>query len=213
MTIVVSREGDAFVAHFPFSYETKDIVKNAGFRFDPARKLWYTRDALVASKLDPSLAVAAVAKANAALDASRAVDADLSIPAPQGLEYLGYQKAGIAYAMARANTLIGDEMGLGKTIQALGMINADPSIRSVLVICPASLKLNWQREAQKWLTRPASIGIANGTFPDSDIVIINYDILAKHRDAIFARSWDLLVADECHYVKNPKAQRTKLLLG
>jgi SWI/SNF-related matrix-associated actin-dependent regulator 1 of chromatin subfamily A len=65
----------------------------------------------------------------------------------------------------------------------------------------------------KWLIRSFSIEIANGTFPKSDIVVINYVILKKHRSAIDARQWDLLIADECHKAKNSKAQRTVALLG
>ena len=48
------------------------------------------------------------------LEKSRAVDANIDVPAPPGLEYLPYQKAGISYAIQRKDTLIGDEMGLGK---------------------------------------------------------------------------------------------------
>jgi SWI/SNF-related matrix-associated actin-dependent regulator 1 of chromatin subfamily A len=99
------------------------------------------------------------------------------------------------------------------TIQAIGVSNADTSIRSVLIICPASLKLNWIREWNKWTTRPMSIGMANGDFPATDIVVINYDIVKKHRAAIDARDWDYMITDECHYLKNAKAQRTRIILG
>lgn len=205
--ITVTREGDRYVARFPFSYETKDYVKAVGFRFDGERKYWYTTDASVAAKLDPAASAALVAS-------SCATDAAIDVPAPAGLSYLPYQKAGIAYAMGRRDTLIGDEMGLGKTIQALGLINADPSIKNVLVICPASLKINWQREMERWLVRPMSVGVTNGgAFPDTDIVIVNYDILAKHRAAIDAVAWDLAIFDEAHFLKNSKAQRTRLVLG
>lgn len=146
-------------------------------------------------------------------EASRATDADVDVPRPEGLEYLPYQKAGIAYAMARPAVLIGDEMGLGKTIQAIGIINADPTVRRVLVVCPASLKINWARELQRWLVRPTSVAIANGAFPTADIVIVNYDVLKKHSGQIGETEWDMVIVDECHYVKNPKAQRSKLTLG
>ena len=152
-----------------------------------------------------------------AIESSKAVDVDydLDIPAPEGLEYMPFQRAGIAYAMARENTLIGDEMGLGKTIQALGVINADPTIRDVLIICPASLKINWQREAQKWLVRPMTVGIVSTKepFPDTDIKIINYDILTKFKSQLRAINWDFLVVDEVHYLKNPKALRTAQVFG
>src|SRR5271165_1805793 len=80
----------------------------------------------------------------ASVEASKAITTDIDIPCREGLDYLPYQKAGIAYALARKGTLIGDEMGLGKTIQAIGVINAT-NPRDVLIICKASLKTNWKR--------------------------------------------------------------------
>ena len=152
-------------------------------------------------------------EAEASIEHSRAKDADIEIPVPDGLEYLPYQRAGIAYGLARPSTLIADEMGLGKTIQAIGICNADPDARSILIICPDSLKLNWRREWERWDTKGLSVAVANGKFPSADVCIINYDILRKHRAAIRSRSWDLLVVDEAHYIKNGKAQRTAEVLG
>jgi SWI/SNF-related matrix-associated actin-dependent regulator 1 of chromatin subfamily A len=201
-------------------YATKDIAKSAGMRWNPDAKRWWTRILTVAGKLreyadDAALAQidVQVATAVASVQASQATDADVSIPCNDGLAYLPYQRAGIAYGLNHANVLIGDEMGLGKTIQAIGIINADESIKSVLVICPASLRINWERELTKWLTRKMSIGIANGTVPETDIVIINYDILKKHHAVLTSRAWDCKIIDECHYLKNGKAQRTAMVFG
>ena len=147
------------------------------------------------------------------LRASFAKDAKIEVPVPEGLEYLPYQRAAIAYALGRPSTLIADEMGLGKTIEALGVINADPAIRSVLIVCPASLKLNWQRECERWLARPLRSAVAGKSFPEqAEVVIVNYEILAKWEKKL-RRRWDVLVADECHYVKNPEAKRTKRLFA
>ena len=209
-------------ARFRWDPAVKDLVKAAGFRFDPAAKVWWTTSEQIAAKVARPDAVEtinaereeAARKALASIEASRATRADVAIPAPEGLDYLPYQKAGIAYAMEREGTLIGDDMGLGKTMQAIGAINADPEARRVLIICPASLKLNWAKELRKWLVRPLTIGVADGKFwPNTDIVIINYDVVAKHRARIDAVEWDNLTVDECHYLKNPKAQRTKAVLG
>lgn len=153
-------------------------------------------------------------KKQESLQASRATNADIEIPKPDGLEYLPYQKAGIAYAIARQNTLIGDEMGLGKTIQAIGVSNALSEVKRILIVCPATLKLNWRREFTKWDVKSLSVGIAEGNiFPQTDVVIINYDILTRHSEALHAITWDILVVDECHRVKEPKTQRTIALLG
>jgi len=160
-----------------------------------------------------------VMESEEAQEASRAVDASVDLPVPEGLEYLPFQRAGIAYALDRPNVLIADEMGLGKTIQAIGVHNADPTIKKTIVICPASLRLNWQREFSKWATRPVTVAVVQGgkatDFPQSefDVLVINYDVVKKHRERIDAHSWDLLIVDEAHYLKNGKAARTKAVLG
>ena len=213
MALSIIKEGNRWIAVFPFDRDINALLKSKGFKFDWDSKKWFTLSEAVARSVDPATAAQAVAEANRSIAMSRAVSAVVAVPAPAGLAYLPYQLAGINYAQNRKATLIADEMGLGKTIQAIGLINSDPAIRKVLVICPASLKLNWQMEMRKWLVGEQSVELANGLWPAADIVIINYDVLAKWRTAIDAVDWDLLVVDEAHYVKNPKALRTKLLLG
>lgn len=138
-------------------FTTRHIPKAAGMRWDPEQKRWWTKDesravALLAhadEKAKEKLGAAAKA-----IEASAASDSEIEIPAPAGLTYLPYQRAGIAYAMQRKGSLIGDEMGLGKTIQALGVMNASgESAYPALIVCPAILRLNWKKEAQKWLLR------------------------------------------------------------
>jgi SWI/SNF-related matrix-associated actin-dependent regulator 1 of chromatin subfamily A len=142
------------------------------------------------------------------MEASRATSADVDLPHPEGLDYMPFQKAGIRYGLDRTGVLIADEMGLGKTIQAIGIINADPSIQTAIIICPKSLKLNWKRELEKWLVRPLSIGVANGTFSNTDIVIVNYEGLIRLKN-LDAREWDIAIVDEAHYIKNAKTQRSR----
>lgn len=202
-------------------YEERHIPKAAGFRWDPTNKAWWTNDIAKAVQLADYASVALkgelaefIEERERAFAASSATDADIDLPVPEGLEYLPFQKAGIAYGLKQPNILLADEMGLGKTIQAIGLINADPTIERALIIVPATLRTNWQRELTKWLVRPATIGIASGKdWPDTDMVIINYDILKNHLDAIRAQEWDILICDEAHALKNPKAQRTQYVLG
>lgn len=213
-------DGERFIAYC--DYFKKDIPKAAGFRWDKDRRHWWTGDLDRAEKLRQYAQPSALkafeslrAKHEASIQASQATDAAIEIPVPAGMSYLPYQKAGVAYAMARNSTLIGDEMGLGKTIQAIGFINQHPDIERVLIACPASLKLNWRRELKKWLVGAYSIGIAQGSsFPgDCDIVIINYDIISKHKDRIDETAWCLFVADEAHYLKNSRSQRSQATLS
>lgn len=219
MEIVYSAADHRYIARS--NYDERHLPKSAGFRWDPAAKKWWTQDLAAVAKVEQYLsptareAFAAAHEARqAAVAASRAAVSDIAVPKPDGLDYLPFQKAGIAYALSRPNTLIGDDMGLGKTIQALGVMNADPSIHHVLIVSPLSVAINWQREAAKWLTRPHSVGIATAKkLPETDIVICHWGIVAKHATAIRARAWDMVVLDESHYAKNPKAARTKVVMG
>jgi SWI/SNF-related matrix-associated actin-dependent regulator 1 of chromatin subfamily A len=211
------------------SYEERFTVKDAGFRWDPTAKRWWTDSKEKAANLigaaDEETKVllgAYVTAAAASREASRATDAAVNVPAPDGLSYLPFQKAGIAFASSRPGVLIADEMGLGKTIQALGIVNGDESIRRVLVVCPASLKMNWKREAEKWLVRRFVVAIASSdsfALPAASgpvegvVVIVNYDVLHRHEAAIRAEPWDLLIVDEAHYIKTPTARRTVQVIG
>lgn len=197
------------------SYAEKDTLKAAGFRWDKDARQWYTDDAVIAARLaaycDESAAphVRGLAEDRKASRATTVAD-DIDLPCPEGLEYLPFQRAGIAYALDRENVLFGDEMGLGKTIQAIGVINADETIGRVLVICPASLKRNWLRELTRWLTRPLTVGIATSSLLlPADIVILNYDILRQHEQYLKQQRYDLLIADEAHLLKNSATIRAK----
>lgn len=161
----------------------------------------------------------------------------------KGIDFMPYQRAGIEYATMRRDTLIADQPGLGKTIQAIGVANCYPKRRRILVVAPASLKENWRREWLKWCSNGLSVGIAEtqhaereqvGVFktgkrkgqprykiikvhptwwPDTDVVIINYDILEKFTTEIHAHVWDMLICDECHSLKTPDAGRTLFVFG
>ena len=145
-------------------------------------------------------------KRKASLEASHATSAEIDLPCPAGLKYMPFQKAGIRYALDRPGVLFADEMGLGKTVEAIGVINADESIKSVIIVCPKSLKLNWKRELGRWLSRPMSVGITNGNLPPSDIVILNYEALTKLR---IEKQYDMCIVDEAHFIKSKKAKRSK----
>ena len=203
-----------------------------GRRWDPAGRRWLvdltTRNAPALSALladfdlgegvEAALApLCAQGAAEADLRArgeaeSAATSATLDVPGLRGA-LMPFQAAGVRYALDRRRVLIGDEMGLGKTIQALAAVQA-VNAYPALIVCPATLKPNWQREAQRWLPESVSVGLVNGgrqeaVIEEADVVVINYDILGKHLDAIRGRTWRALVVDEAHYAKNHKALRTK----
>lgn len=143
--------------------------------------------------------------AKAAVAASRATDASIDVAAPQGLGYLPFQRAGIAFAITRPHTLIADEMGLGKTVQAIGVLNATPNAKRVLIVCPASLKFNWRNELRAWDVHKRTIGVFPGCDPERvNVTIVNYEQLKK----IEPLAWDVAIFDEAHYAKNEAAARS-----
>lgn len=214
-------------------YETKHLVDRtgAGFVWDKQRKVWWTYHGERAAKLRDYADASAlerlektIEQREEAFESSRRLESDYQAPAPRGLAYMPFQRAGIEYAIEHNRCLIGDEMGLGKTIQALGVLNvqhASVPDQRVLVICPASLKINWCREAEKWLVSDWEFHVVNAKdrFPNMSpkpyptMVIINYDILGRYQAELREYHWDAIIVDECHYVRNPKTKRSKEIFG
>lgn len=157
-------EGDLFIAKIKF--EQREIFRKAGWSFHPRLKKWTTKEVHRAADFWEFASGSARHRIDAyrsgegaVLAASWATDSDIEIPAPQSLEYLPFQRAGVAYAIAKKDCLIADPPGLGKTIQAIGTANKLSRPRRGLIICPASLKVNWQREFSKWTTTGLSVGL------------------------------------------------------
>lgn len=226
------------------TYNEKDYPKSAGFVWDKITpKTWATKDAGIAYKLIKVAnkeALEAISlfmkKATENMEASRAKDADVNIPCNEGMEYLGFQKAGIHYASNKNAVLIADEQGLGKTIQALGYINLHPELKYILIISPASLKGNWIQEARKWLVNDYKMAIvsADAPWPNSNIYCVNYDILVQpcpmcrgHKKEekklcptcsgtgsytkfpqLYDMEWDLIIADEIQRIKAGKKAKS-----
>jgi SWI/SNF-related matrix-associated actin-dependent regulator of chromatin subfamily A-like protein 1 len=142
---------------------------------------------------------------------SAADDAFLEVPGLGG-ELKPFQRAGVNYLLAQRRAFLADEQGLGKTIEALATLQADDAFPAV-VVCPASLKLNWLREIERWLPARTAHALA-GTAPQGprhtpDITVVNYDILASRLSELEACAPRALVLDESHYCKNPSAKRTQ----
>jgi hypothetical protein len=95
-------------------------------------------------------------------------------------------------------------------------IEAKPS--KTLIICPASLKQNWKREIENYSNKEIYICEGKKYEDSADYVIINYDIIknfhslkSKEETIIQKSKFDLVIIDECHYIKSPQASRTKLI--
>lgn len=141
-----------------------------------------------------------------------------ALPPIEGLKkkLFPYQHKGVEFLQARnGRGLIGDEMGLGKTVQAIAWMHLNPKISPVVIVVPASIKLNWAREIREWTdTIPSNIMVLNGTTPyplAADIIIINYDILSAWLTALLEYKPMAVIGDEIQLVKNNKAKRTKAM--
>jgi SWI/SNF-related matrix-associated actin-dependent regulator of chromatin subfamily A-like protein 1 len=129
---------------------------------------------------------------------------------------LEHQKEAIKSLVENKKFILADDMGLGKTTSTI-IAALETGAKKVLIICPASLKINWQREIENYSDRPTSI-IEGKKWEDGDFIIINYDIIKnfhdekKKSDSILLKTkFDLVIIDEAHYIQNKQAQRTKLI--
>lgn len=128
-----------------------------------------------------------------------------------------FQDIGVSFLRTHKSALLADEPGLGKTIQAIRAVN-ELCAKKVLVVCPAVVKLNWERELQKWLNPKLKIQVLNGRkdkiLPTSQVVVLNYDLLIS--PSIFVQlirsAFSVGIFDESHYLKSRTAKRTKAVL-
>lgn len=126
-----------------------------------------------------------------------------------------YQLFGVKYAVHQKRTLLGDEMGLGKTIQAISaMIALKAAGRyHFMVVCPASVLINWCREIEKFSTlevtkiHGADEAALRHWRENGDVAVTTFESISRF-ELPEKFTFDYLVVDEAHYVKNPDAQRT-----
>ena len=185
----------------PFCVEELD-------RFLAERDIWIEPEALVVLQEIRELH----ARAAGLVALSSATDAVLDVPGIGG-ELKPFQRAGVAYLLEQRRAFLADEQGLGKTIEALATLEADDAYPAI-VVCPASLKLNWMREIERWLPGRSAQALAgmggnNSPIPAADITVVNYDILAARAQTLAAMAPLALVLDESHYCKNAAAKRTQ----
>ncbi len=152
------------------------------------------------------------AEAAAAIRRSRASEGEpiAEVAAVLGGELRPFQWAAVRYALDARRAFLADEQGLGKTVEALAAVEADDAYPAI-VVCPASLKLNWEREAARWLPH-RTVAVVSGRSavpPRGDITILNYEIVTSHTAELARLGPRAIVVDESHYCKNPRAKRTQ----
>jgi SWI/SNF-related matrix-associated actin-dependent regulator 1 of chromatin subfamily A len=130
---------------------------------------------------------------------------------------LEHQKVAIETLVGNKKFILADDMGVGKTTSTV-IASIESNVKKILVICPATLKINWKREIENYSTKSIFIAEGKNYSDNHDIVIVNYDIIKNFHDIknqeeslIIKSNFDLVIIDEAHYIKNAQAQRTKLI--
>jgi hypothetical protein len=135
---------------------------------------------------------------------------------PAGLELMPHQGRLVAAVAAGHRTfLLADEPGLGKTAEALLAAEA-ANAYPLLVVVPNVVKTNWAREAARWTPhRPATVVQGDGETVDgfADIVVLNYEVLDRHRGWLSDFGFRGMVVDEAHFIKNKTSQRSQHVLA
>lgn len=156
------------------------------------------------------------------IDREKAIREAKETPYETSLPLFEYQKIGVNFAITGGKVMITDEAGLGKSLQSIAPIQI-LGLKSVLIICPNSIKSNWQNELRKWIEAEGLI-VTDTIYPDA-INIINYEKLAsfseiekigrKRKVQVMPElliEWDLIIADESHAIKEKKSIRSQCVL-
>jgi superfamily II DNA or RNA helicase len=125
------------------------------------------------------------------------------------VELLPYQLDGIAFAAGAGRAILADDMGLGKTIQGVGLaefLARESGVAKVLIICPASLKSQWQEEIKRFSDRSSHLVLGsdrrNQYSGEHFFTICNYEQVMRDRVHIMQAKWDLVILDEAQRIKN-----------
>ncbi|MBR2373725.1 MAG: DEAD/DEAH box helicase, partial [Lentisphaeria bacterium] len=146
--------------------------------------------------------------------------------AGKGTEFFGelraYQQQGVEFMRylidRNFNCLLADEMGLGKTVQLLALLSSRMDKKSLpaLIVCPASLVANWERECRRFVPdfRIGVPGAANRkqfweNCRDLDLIVISYTVARLDLEQLKKCKFSFLVLDEAQHIKNPGSSNAK----
>ena len=214
-------EGQTIVFHFPYQEEMLDSIRETipSAAWNNVERRWQCSiiDAHGAMKFAKRWRLTVVPeietiagetrrKSRKNLALSGLLEADpFSIPGVRG-ELRPYQFVGVNYMVFNNRAIIADEMGLGKTLQSLSAIQLQ-SAWPCVVVCKSKLKGSWSDEIQHWFPESRAT-VLSGTkpyeFPQSDYIILNYDIAYAWHEVLIDRGFKSLIVDESHFIKNGK---------
>lgn len=225
--MIVTENGPNFILNVPAARkdEIAPLMAYRGLTFSTAAS---TRENAVLFAINNPYALADLAPVDSPImgayrqqiDLSRAEHGpDYSRWCPPGKELWDYQNATLAYLLARNGGIDGDQPGLGKTPTSIVYCNVKNAQR-VLVICPASVRLQWGERIREWSIIPnvkvaVSLRVKDGIHPTANYQVISYDAARNPAiiRAISKYKWDVLICDEAHKMKNIEALTTRAIIG
>ena len=221
----VTEHGTNYVLHVPSSRkkEIAPIMAYRGLTFSTSAS---SRDKAVLWSINPYSVCDLADEETPTLmpyrrqiELSRALDGKGTSRLPPGKALWDYQRATLDYLLARGGGINGDQPGLGKTPTSIAYANERQAQR-VLVICPASVRLQWAERIREWSTIPmlkvsTMLKVKDGIHPNAHYQILSYDAARNPAiiRAISKYKWDLLICDEAHKMKNIDALTTRAILG
>lgn len=211
-----------YFAHSPKKADEIGLIRSRSARGPGGTQVWFTDEPFAALALwdvADDTARNKLSRLKSEFDKSYSTESPGDFPCPEGKQYMPYQRAGIQFGVDRGNCLIGDEPGLGKTVEAVGIANTLDA-RRILVVCPASIRLNWIREINSWSTlgnvRSRAILSGRDRLEEGfNYTVVSYELAKSERfHEYFCNDYfDLLILDEAHYLKTNTSQRTRSVFG
>lgn len=201
-----------------FDETVLQCIKSLPFReYNPAEKTWlvplFERDMLLEKFQKVGLTELELPE----VSDDRYLGIELNLKLFKAKPYQ-HQIDGAKFLLFNRKCILADEMGCGKTLTAIIAAAHVPGPK--LIVCPASLKLNWAKEIRTAFNEPPQISIleTKKSVENAEWYIVNYDILEKYKYMITTTKPAVLILDEAHYIKavsnsgKPDSKRAELAL-
>lgn len=214
LTYLPQHETYAFICTF----SEKDIAKANGFRWDEKLRLWVEPNPARAFRLIQYARPDTATKLKNSVGIDESILPFTKIIEPKGVKLYRHQKEAIEFILGRKNSYYAGDPGIGKTLTAI-MAAETIQARSVVIICPPFLCLNWQNEIGKWTDKTALIvhtkGVNLEMIPQYQYYIVPDSVISRGniRAAIMANKPDVMIIDETHRFKTETAARTQSVFG
>ena len=206
----ITIENNDVLFRFPYDPEMINEIKSLGkAHWNKQQRAWVLplnqETVNFATDYDFEGVETAIKQLNYKLFASQAQEGEIYIPGLKK-ELRPFQKAAVIYAQDKKALLIADQPGLGKTIETLAILEEKKTFPA-LIVAPASVIYNWVNETKNWLDHRVDI------YPKvEEITITSYERFNRAQQADELNHFKAIIFDESHYLKNPKAQRSKSAL-